>query len=184
MHPITTVFLDRDGVINRKPEEGRYVTRWEEFEFLPGAIDALRYLGQAGIRVIVVTNQRGIASGHMTQAAVDEIHSRMVSEIRRAGGRLDVVLVCPHLEGTCDCRKPAIGLFRQAEAIFPEIDLATSIVVGDSSSDIEAGNRLGCRTFLVGAPDRRSENYGSTPRIDGEADSLFDLVRAVLDPSP
>jgi D-glycero-D-manno-heptose 1,7-bisphosphate phosphatase len=79
--PPTTVFLDRDGVINRKPPEGDYVERWEQFEFLPGAIEALALLAAAGIRAVVVTNQRGVALGRMTLGDLDDIHRRMQAEL-------------------------------------------------------------------------------------------------------
>jgi D-glycero-D-manno-heptose 1,7-bisphosphate phosphatase len=183
MDPITTAFLDRDGVLNRKAPDQRYVTSWEAFEFLPGAMEALRRLSRAGIRTIIVTNQRGIATNQMSRAAVDEIHDRMLEAIRHAGGSVEAVLVCPHGEGECECRKPGVGLFLQALAMFPEIELEQSIVVGDSRSDIEAGNRLGCRTYLVGHRNRRAEILGAGDlHVDGQGRSLLDIVRALVEP--
>jgi D-glycero-D-manno-heptose 1,7-bisphosphate phosphatase len=139
-----TAFLDRDGTINVKAPEGEYVTSRAEFRYLPGAEDAIRLLADAGWRVVVVTNQRGIALGRMTTEAVDEIN-RTLLELPVAA-----VYVCPHEKGTCDCRKPGTGLFLQAQRDFPEIEFPRSVVIGDAPSDIAAGEALGCRTILVG----------------------------------
>jgi D-glycero-D-manno-heptose 1,7-bisphosphate phosphatase len=141
-----TAFLDRDGTINVKAPEGEYVTSPAEFRYLPGAEEAIRLLASAGWRVVVVTNQRGIALGRMTAGAVDEIN-RTLLELPVAA-----VYVCPHEKGTCDCRKPGTGLFLQAQRDFPEIEFARSVVIGDAPSDIAAGEALGCRTILVGEP--------------------------------
>ncbi|MDX6519553.1 MAG: D-glycero-D-manno-heptose 1,7-bisphosphate phosphatase [Gaiellales bacterium] len=141
-----TAFLDRDGTINQKAPEGEYVTSPAQFHYLPGAEDAIRLLADAGWRVVVVTNQRGIALGRMTAAAVDEIHRHML-ELPIAA-----VYVCPHEKGVCDCRKPGTGLFLDAQRDFPEIDFGRSVVIGDAPSDLGAGDALGCRTILVGSP--------------------------------
>ena len=143
---MSTAFLDRDGTINEKAPEGEYVTSLSQFRYLPGAEDAIRLLADAGWRVLVVTNQRGIALGRMTAEAVDEIHRHLL-ELPIAA-----VYVCPHEKGVCDCRKPGTGLFLRAKRDFPEIDFARSVVIGDAPSDIAAGEALGCRTILVGAP--------------------------------
>jgi D-glycero-D-manno-heptose 1,7-bisphosphate phosphatase len=141
-----TAFLDRDGTINVKAHEGAYVESVEDFRYLPGAQEAIRLLAEAGWRVIVVTNQRGVALGRMSLEAVDDIHDRL---------RLlpvDAIYVCPHAEGVCDCRKPGIGLFEQAKRDFPGIDFGRSVMIGDSQRDMQAGERAGCRTVLVGEP--------------------------------
>ena len=142
-----TAFLDRDGTINEKAPggSGHYVGTWKDFRFLPGAIEAMELLRGAGWRIVVVTNQRGIATGKLSREAVDEIHRRMA-----VLAPVDAVYVCPHEEGECDCRKPGVGLFLQAQRDEPGIDFANAVVFGDSESDIEAGRRLGCRTVQVG----------------------------------
>ncbi len=150
-----TVFLDRDGVINRKAPKGDYVKRWEEFEFLPGAREALALLTLRGFRTIVVTNQRGIARGLMTEGDLTEIHRRMARELAAVGARLDAIYYCPHEHGTCACRKPAIGLFERARDAFPDIDFSSAYMIGDSSDDMEAGRRAGCRTILVSPRARK-----------------------------
>jgi D-glycero-D-manno-heptose 1,7-bisphosphate phosphatase len=138
---VETVFVDRDGTINVSAAEGDYVKSVDEFAFLDGAEDALRRLKDAGLRVIVVTNQRGIALGRTTADAVAEINSRL---------DVDAVYVCPHENGVCDCRKPGVGLFLQAQRDFPAIDFARSVMVGDAETDAEAARRLQMRMILIG----------------------------------
>jgi D-glycero-D-manno-heptose 1,7-bisphosphate phosphatase len=176
-----TVFLDRDGTINVKMPEGRYVERWEDFSFLPGAKLAIRRLNDAGLRVIVVTNQRGIALGRLTDADLAEIHRLMADRLAAAGARIDALYHCPHDRGECDCRKPGIGMFLQAQADHPEIAFEDSAIVGDSLSDMEAGARLGCRTILIDP----SGDAGRAPaaegmRVDLTVGSLTDAVAALL----
>ncbi len=104
----------------------------------------------------MVTNQRGIALGRMTEQDLALVHSRLEQLLaEEAGARLDGVLHCPHGLDACDCRKPGTGLFRQAAERWPEIDLSRSAMVGDSDRDVEAGEVLGMRTILLGrdAPD-------------------------------
>ena len=147
---MSTVFLDRDGVVNKKPPEGQYVTSWRKFEIIPGAVQAVRLLNEAGVLVIVVTNQRGVARGAMTDEAVRAIHGRMLAAMMAAGARLDGVYYCPHEEASCDCRKPMVGLFMQAKSAFPDITFEDSFVIGDSERDLEAGRRLGARVIRIG----------------------------------
>lgn len=139
-------FLDRDGTINEKAPDGDYVTTPELFRFLDGAEQAVRMLAGDGWRVVVVTNQRGVALGRMTMDDVDRVNARM-AHLPIAG-----VFVCPHERDSCDCRKPGIGLFEQARAAFPEIEFERSVVIGDAESDMLAGRAIGARTFLVGQP--------------------------------
>jgi D-glycero-D-manno-heptose 1,7-bisphosphate phosphatase len=153
MRASRTVFLDRDGVVNRK-RDGDYVRDWTEFEFLDGSREALRLLAEGGCRVIVVTNQRGVARGFFTEADLAVIHERMIDETNRAGGKIAAVYYCPHEIGQCLCRKPEPGLFLEAQRDFPDIDFPLCTVIGDSSSDLEAGAALGCRTIFIGASDR------------------------------
>lgn len=140
--PRKTVFLDRDGVLNVCAPPHAYIRTWEEFRFLPGAVEGVRKLNEAGFLVLVVTNQRGVARGMLSLEDVNAIHRRMLRELERQGARIDGVYVCSHNEGECSCRKPKIGLFLQAEAEFC-IDKSASWMVGDSWSDEEAGRRYG-----------------------------------------
>lgn len=145
---VKTIFLDRDGVINLKALEGEYIKSWKEFHFLRGVIDAIRLLNENNYRVIIITNQRGIARHLMTMQDLHVIHSSMEEVLQRHGAHIDGIYVCPHEKGTCHCRKPDIGLFLQAEQDFP-IDKSKSWMIGDSKSDIEAGRNYGIRTIAV-----------------------------------
>ncbi|OQX54598.1 MAG: hypothetical protein B5M48_00605 [Candidatus Omnitrophica bacterium 4484_213] len=108
------LFLDRDGVINRYPGERKFVTRWEEFHFLPNALKAIRRLTEEGYEIKVISNQSGIAKGIYSQESLNEITRRMIEEVKREGGKMEVYY-CPHREEDgCDCRKPKIGLFLKA----------------------------------------------------------------------
>ena len=144
-----TLFLDRDGVINvRIP--GEYVTRWEDFQFIEGVPAAIAKYSQIFKRILVVTNQQGIGKGIMTEADLNAVHEQMIKAIEAAGGRIDRVYFCPKLARNKPfCRKPNIGMGRQAKSHFPEIDFSKSIMVGDSLSDIGFGCRLGMKTVLV-----------------------------------
>ena len=139
-------FLDRDGTINVKAPEGEYVASPAEFEFLPGVERAIRLLAENGWRVIVVSNQRGVALGRMSTADVEAVNARM------AHLPVDGIFVCPHDRGVCDCRKPRTGLFLQAQERFPGIDFERSVMIGDADSDMAAGDAIGARTFRVGEP--------------------------------
>jgi D-glycero-D-manno-heptose 1,7-bisphosphate phosphatase len=148
---LSVVFLDRDGVINRKAPEGEYVTSWAEFAFAPGALEGLRVLADSGVPIAVVTNQRGIARGRMTEADLSDIHDRMRAKVAAAGGRIDAIYHCPHAGG-CECRKPGTGMFRQAARDL-DLELGAAAMVGDSPSDMEAAARIGALRVLVGRTD-------------------------------
>jgi D-glycero-D-manno-heptose 1,7-bisphosphate phosphatase len=144
---VRVVFADRDGVINRDRDE--YVRSVEEFEFLPGALEALKRLREAGWLVVVISNQAGVGKGLMSEEALAEIDRLMTSEVSAAGGRIEATYYCPHRQQDgCDCRKPAPGLIRRASrdlGIEPE----DAVFVGDSARDILAGQAVGCRTVAV-----------------------------------
>jgi D-glycero-D-manno-heptose 1,7-bisphosphate phosphatase len=175
------VFLDRDGVLNRKLPEGVYVTEWEQFQWLPGAVEAIARMNRAGMTVILVTNQRGIALGLLTSDQLEHIHSNMRSHLAQHGARLDAIYYCPHDVGECQCRKPDIGLFEQARRDFPWA-APNSVVIGDSLSDIQAGQRLGMKTiFIEGEPDRQKAGAAvATESADAVADSLLQAVELIV----
>jgi len=142
-----TVFLDRDGVINVNLRD--YVKRWEEFEFLPHALEGLALLTEHGCELVIVTNQSVVGRGLISSAELDELHARMLAAIARHGGTVRAVLYCPHrAEEGCACRKPRPGLLFQARDQLG-IELTDAIVVGDHPTDVEAGRRAGCRSILV-----------------------------------
>jgi len=180
-----TVFLDRDGVINRKMPEPRYVTSWGEFEFLPGALEGLASLAKMDVRIVVVSNQRGVARGVYTEETLADMHSRMKAAVEAAGGRIDAIYYCPH-EGGCNCRKPATGMFEQAAREIPGVDLREAIVIGDNVCDLEAAARLGCPSILVGSDERRRNILGKAlgigVRVWRSAGSLDEAVGLLRDP--
>jgi histidinol-phosphate phosphatase family protein len=144
-----TLFLDRDGVINRLLP-GRYVERVEEFEFLPDVLDALARLAPVFDKIVVVTNQAGIGKGLMTEQDLAAIHQHMRQTIAAHGGRLDAVYHCPnHPDDAAICRKPAPGMAWRAQQDFPGIRYEASWIVGDAPTDIQLGQQLGMRTALV-----------------------------------
>lgn len=142
---MNTVLLDRDGVLNKKATQARYIRTWEEFEWLPGALEALRLLKEAGYRVIVVSNQAGIGRGIMTDEDVRKIHERMQAEAQAAGGRIDAIYYCPHgYDEGCACRKPKPGMLLQAQRDFM-LDINQVVFIGDDERDGQAGAAAGCR---------------------------------------
>jgi histidinol-phosphate phosphatase family protein len=162
-------------VINRKAPEGEYVTSWEEFEFLPGALEGLALLAAAPPKVIIATNQRGIARGRMTEEDLSDIHRRMLEAVGEAGGRIDGIYFCPHEEG-CGCRKPETGMFEAAASRF-DLRLPRTAVVGDSPSDMLAASRIGAVGVLV-APGGQGERPAD---VDYVAADLADAARWLLD---
>ena len=139
-----TVILDRDGVLNRKPRLAEYVRRWQEFEWLPGARTALRLLHHSGYRVVIVSNQAGIARDVMTEADLAAIHRRMTEKVAAAGGKIEAIYYCPHdRDADCECRKPKPGMLFQAQHDL-NLDLTRTFFVGDDERDGEAADRAGC----------------------------------------
>jgi D-glycero-D-manno-heptose 1,7-bisphosphate phosphatase len=149
LQPQRVVFLDRDGVINRKPADGDYVKNWSEFNFLPGAIEALTLLAQKGYDIYIITNQRGIARGFMHEHDLTAIHGKLEEELEKHGAKIKQIYYCPHgRDDGCECRKPKPGmLFRAASE--HNINLTKAIFIGDNGSDLQAGSAAGCKTVLV-----------------------------------
>ena len=146
---LKTIFLDRDGVINRNPPNKGYVRKWTEFTFIPNARRAIRELTESGYRIIVITNQSGIGRGLYSEEDLRDIHSRMVAEIGKAGGTIDAVYYCPHHpDAGCECRKPKPGMLIRG-AREHNVELSSAYLIGDWTTDIEAGQRVGAATFLV-----------------------------------
>ncbi len=177
-----TVFLDRDGVINRKLPEGEYVSSRQQFELLPGVAEAIARLNRAGIRTLVVTNQRGIALGLYTAADVEALHAGLQRDLEEAGARIDGFYFCPHGKAECNCRKPLPGMFEQACAEFPEIAAANSVVIGDSLSDIEFGRNLNLGTiFLEGDEISRVHAKPGARQAAQLADRRFATLAEAVD---
>jgi D-glycero-D-manno-heptose 1,7-bisphosphate phosphatase len=147
-----TLFLDRDGVLNKKIEGG-YVTTADELVILPGVTRAIVQLSKIFGLIIVVTNQRGMAKGLYSVADLRSIHEKLLSAIRLQGGRIDGIYYCQHDKGECDCRKPGVGMALQAKIDFASIDFKNSVLVGDSPSDIQMGQTLDMITVLISDKD-------------------------------
>lgn len=151
--PVEAVFLDRDGTII---EEVGYLARAEQVRLLSDADRAIRMWNDSGVRVIVVTNQAGVARGYFPESRVAEIHERLVELLAEAGARVDAFYYCPHhpVEGRepyrmdCACRKPKPGMLRSAARDW-NLDLSRSWMIGDKACDARAGAAAGCRTILV-----------------------------------
>jgi len=139
---LKTVFVDRDGVLNRDRPD--YVKSWSEFEFLPRSLDALRLLALHGYSVIVITNQSVINRNMVTRAALEKMHDNMRAASAAHGGHIEAVYYCPHVpEDGCHCRKPEPGLILQAQADYGH-DLAATCMIGDSLKDVQCARRAGC----------------------------------------
>jgi len=145
---VRCVFLDRDGVINEKPTPHEYIRSIDEFRLLPNIADWIRLFNALEFVVIVITNQRGVARGLMTEAALASIHSHMLAELAAKGARIDDIFYCPHEENSCECRKPKPGLVYAARDKW-NIDLAHSLFLGDSDSDQELAAACGVRFLRV-----------------------------------
>jgi D-glycero-D-manno-heptose 1,7-bisphosphate phosphatase len=175
------VFLDRDGVINVNRAD--HIKTWEEFEFLPGALEAIVELSRAGWAVFVVTNQAIVNRGMVPRAVVEWINLRMQRAVAAHGGRITAVAYCPHrVDEQCACRKPQPGLLVEL-ARRHGVDLAVSIVVGDAVSDLEAAAAAGCRAILVltgrGREQLARARAAGWPQLR-VAEDLRDAVGAIL----
>lgn len=144
-----TVILDRDGVLNRRPARAQYVRDWSEWEWCPGALEALRILCEAGFRTIIASNQPGIGRRIMTDADLTAIHERMKEEVSQTGGRIDAIYYCPHdWNDGCECRKPRPGLLYQAQRAF-HLDLTRTPFIGDDDRDAAAAEAADCPFYRV-----------------------------------
>lgn len=150
---IRAVFLDRDGTVN---EEVGYLTDLSKLRLIPGAGEAIKRLNQTGYKVILVTNQSGVARGYFPESMVHEAHAYLTAMLREEGAVLDGIYYCPHhptagssnYTVACDCRKPGTGLIDQAKRDF-DIDIRHSFMVGDKWSDVELAQRTGVHAILV-----------------------------------
>jgi histidinol-phosphate phosphatase family protein len=171
-----TLFLDRDGVINRQIK-GDYVRDISRFEWLPGSQEAITGLSRLFGRIIIVTNQQGIGKGLMTKADLDDIHQYLQNNIKAAGGKIDKIYYCPYLSTENQpCRKPDIGMALQAKADFPDINFEKSIMVGDSVSDMEFGKNAGMKTAMI----HENGAFNGTVKVDWEFNDLFSFYQYCL----
>jgi D-glycero-D-manno-heptose 1,7-bisphosphate phosphatase len=165
-----TLFLDRDGVINKKIDND-YVKQWIEFEFIEGVLDALKFLNTLFGNIIVVTNQQGIGKKLYRIEDLELIHKNMLYEIAYHGGKIDKVYFSPYLKSeNHPYRKPGIGMALKAKEDISSINFKQSIMIGDSMSDMEFGRNAGMKTIYI------SEEITENDKIDFNFKSLNEIV--------
>jgi len=170
---VKAVFLDRDGTVAK---DVPYCSRVDDFDILPTVPQGIRLLNEQGFKVIMITNQSGIARSYFTQETLSLIHQKMKEELAEYGAWIDAIYICPHHpDERCECRKPKPAMLLQA-AKEMGIDLNISYMIGDDAKDIEAGKAAGCKTILVttGPNGENIEAQGKNP--DNIANSLYEAV--------
>jgi len=178
LSPGSLVLLDRDGVIN--VERSDYVRRASEWVALPGSLEAIARLSLSGARVVVVTNQSGLARGLFSETDLERVHRKMVEALRSIDGAIEGIFYCPHHpDANCPCRKPRPGLIHQAEQACG-ISAKGAPMVGDRLSDLEAAQAAGCRPILVRTGQGEAQVEEATRRGIPVFDSLSVAVDALL----
>lgn len=168
-----TLFLDRDGVININKDDG-YILHRHEFFFTEGALEAMAILSRIFGRIIIITNQRGVGRGLMTEEALQDVHQYMIARIECCGGRVDALLYCTAVDDSHPDRKPNPGMAFKAREMFPDIDFQRAVMVGDKAADMEWGRSIGARTVWIA-----SAAYAIPPedaRVDARFFSLADFA--------
>lgn len=174
---VSAVFLDRDGVINKKPKEHDYVKKWGEFSFLPNVFAAIKKLNDHNILTIIITNQRGIARGIFTIEYLETIHKNMSKELKKHGVHIDAIYYCPHNYGdNCNCRKPKTGLLEKAAKDY-SLKLEDTYFIGDSQIDIETGTKAKCKTILL-TKSSNFKNWAFKP--DYVTKDLYKAIELIL----
>lgn len=177
------IFLDRDGTINEEvvhPEPDQFAPRHpDEFKLILRVGEAIKLLNEAGLKVIVVTNQAGVARGYFTEEMVKKIHQKMKRELSKEGAFLDAIYYCPHHPDVgCDCRKPKPGMLKQA-AHDLDIDLKRSYIIGDKMTDLMPGTKMGCKTILV--LTGRGKSVKTNRNVDYIASDLYAAANWILE---
>lgn len=172
--PSWTLFFDRDGTLNKRLI-GTYVMDWDQFEFLEDAIEGFAELSQSFVHTFIVTNQQGIGKELMTHDKLKDIHNQMMERLIVNGGRIDEIYYCPDLASEDPfSRKPNPGMAIQAATDFPNVIFEKSIMIGDTQSDMEFGQRLGMKTVLI--RDKENQNVASDLKIN----KLTDLMQYLI----
>jgi D-glycero-D-manno-heptose 1,7-bisphosphate phosphatase len=177
------IILDRDGVINF--DSAQFIKSPTEWKPLPGSIDAIARLNQAGYRVVVATNQSGIGRGLFDMATLAAINDKMVEMVFRQGGRIDAIFFCPHTaDDKCHCRKPNTGMFEDIAARF-KVGLEGVPTIGDSLRDLQAGVKVGCLPMLVlTGKGKKTKEAGGLPKGTKVFNDLADAVRHLVSEAP
>jgi len=175
------IFIDRDGVINKDPggwTKHSYVTKPEDFKFLPGSVEALKKLNDSGHDIVVISNQAGIGKGYFSKDELDGVNRKMIEDLKREGIQLRKVYYCIHGKNdNCDCRKPKTGLLKQAEKELG-IKAAGTYFIGDKESEIEAGEGMGMKTILVLSGKTSLGDLGSWVK---KPDYIFDNIKEAVE---
>jgi D-glycero-D-manno-heptose 1,7-bisphosphate phosphatase len=173
------VILDRDGVINFDSDQ--FIKNPREWSPIPGSLEAIAQLNQAGYRVVVATNQSGIGRGLFDMATLNAIHAKMHKLVAQVGGRIDAVFFCPHAsDSRCACRKPKAGLFSDIAARF-HVDVSNVYAVGDALRDMQAAISVGARPLLVKTgKGMRTIEAGQLPDDVPVHENLAQAVQAIL----
>lgn len=170
-----TLFLDRDGVINKHIKDG-YVLKWKDFQFLPLFLKNISTISEIFGKVIVVTNQRCIARKLLTKSKLRSIHNKMLKRIKAADGRINKIYICPHdIKDNCKCRKPKIGMALKAKKQFKNIKFSKSIIIGDSNSDIEFGKKCKMTTVLCS----KNTSFNRDVRADFVISNFNDFLKLI-----
>lgn len=163
------LFLDRDGVINKKIEND-YVKKWNEFKFIDRSLEAISLLSVIFDKIFIVTNQRGVGKKLMTQKDLEEIHKKMILKIEQYSGKINKVYSCPEVFDEAECRKPNIGMAKLAKKDFPNINFNKAVMVGDSVSDMKFGKKLKMTSVFI------NEKQNETEGGDFTLKSLYELA--------
>ncbi|MFH1798921.1 MAG: HAD family hydrolase [Candidatus Omnitrophota bacterium] len=180
------VFIDRDGVINKDPAgctRYGYVTGWEDFHIIPGVVEAIKTLTEAGYKIIIISNQQGVGKGYFSRADLDEITVKLKDTIKQAGGEISDVYYCTHLkEEKCGCRKPNSGLFQIAKKELGIESLSGKFFIGDTESDMCSGKKVGMGTILVLTGKSSAEDAESWQcKPDHICNDLLDAARLIME---
>ena len=175
--------LDRDGVINQ--DSAAFIKHPDEWIALPGSLEAIARLSRSGWRVVIASNQSGVARGLFSMDTLNGIHAKLRREVAHAGGAIDAIFVCPHgPDDGCSCRKPNAGLFLDIGRRY-DLDLSQVPSVGDSLRDLQAAKKAGCRPWLVLTGNgRKTLDNGELPSGTRVCDDLAAVVDAWLEDSP
>ncbi len=171
-----TLFLDRDGVINRESEND-YIRDWSSFHFLPGVTGSFSIFTKIFKRIFIVTNQKGVGKGLMTEADLENINNNLLAAVNNAGGHIDKIYYCTALDDNDPCRKPNNGMALQAKKDFPDIDFNKSLMVGNTLGDMQFGKTSGMYTVFI--PSEKACPPLPHPLIDKVYDDLAALAKAL-----
>jgi len=182
-------FLDRDGVINKFPGNGEYVTKVKDFHFIPGSLEAIKRLSNEGFEIFVISNQAGVGKGVYSKDKLQQINNKLLRGVKEVGAKVRRVFYCTHRsDAGCDCRKPGIGSIEKAMKILklPFKDVKHSFFVGDTEGDIQAGNTAGCSTIFVlsGREDHVYMRRWDDVRPDFICKNLLEASHIILNGHP